>query len=79
MLRIGCGAAIAARHDFALAHQALHHAFGREANRISEQFHRVQLEMRAIGEMLVNAGEDIQRVSLEVGDRNKTSAHQNHF
>ena len=79
MLRICRGAAITARHDFSLAHQALHHAFGHEANRISEQFHRVQFEMRAVGKMLVKTGEDIQRVSLKAGERNMTSAHQKHF
>ena len=79
MLRICRGAAITTRHDFALAHQTLNHAFGREANRIGEQFHRVQFEMRAVGKMLVNTGEDIQRVSLKAGERNKTSAHQKHF
>src|SRR3990172_5305987 len=59
MLRIGGRAAIAARHDFAVAPETLHHALGRRGNRSRQRVHALQFEMRAFRKVLADAVDQI--------------------
>src|SRR5689334_8602452 len=59
MLRVGGGAAIAARENLAVTFQTLDHTLGRFRDRSGERIHALQLEVSAFGEVFADAADQI--------------------